>query len=286
MHLSFLGRPAFALDDRPVALTSGKAVALLAYLAARRVPQSRDHLLDLLWPASSPDAARKNLRNVLWTLRKLMGDDALTAGDDHLAIAPPAWIDLAEFEKAADSPSPAAIELYRGPFLDGVRVLDAPDFEIWLTGERERLARLFLRATATHLHAQRVARNWQGAVDLANRALAQDNLQEPMHRALMEAHARLGQRAEALRQYDALKAILARELGVEPLAETEALRQAIQRGEVGPVSAPALPAPLLFKRQPAASEPYAPAFIGRQAELSALDDALRAAAAGQARRRC
>ena len=41
-----------------------------------------------------------------------------------------------------------------------------------------------------------------------------------MVRALMQAHALLGHRAEALRAYDAVKNALTRELGVEPLSET------------------------------------------------------------------
>ena len=55
----------------------------------------------------------------------------------------------------------------------------------------------------------------------------------------MEAHARLGERPEALRQYDTLRATLERELGVEPLPETEALRAAILAGSLQPPHPPA-----------------------------------------------
>jgi DNA-binding SARP family transcriptional activator len=284
LQLRFLGRPSFTRDGQPVPLASAKAVALLAYLAARRAPQPREQVLGLLWPESPAEAARKNLRNLLWALRKALGDDALAAEDERLSLSPAAWTDAAEFEQAAGSPSPAAIALYRGPFADGLSVAGAPDFEVWLTAERERLARLFLRVISTHIHAQRVAGNWRAVAELAGRALEQDNLQEPVYRALMEAHARLGQRAEAIRQHDALKATLARELGVEPLPETRQLLAAIQNGEVGPSTRPEPAPPLQLRREPpaGAGEPPPPAFVGRRAELAALNASLDMARRGQA----
>ncbi len=261
-------------------------MGLLAYLAVRRAPQTRDHLLGLLWPESAPDAARKNLRNTLWALRRQLGEDAIDTAGDRVAVASPVWVDVVEFERAAGSPSPAALDLYRGPFLDGVHVADAPDFEMWLTAERNRLLQLYLRTIALHIHAQRAAGNWQGVIDLAHRALAQDNLQEIMHRALMEAYARLGQRPQALRQFDVLSETLARELGVEPLPETESLRLAIHNGQIAPATLSPLVAPLQAGQQAGAGEPVrartAP-FVGRQAEIAALHDALRTAQEGRAR---
>src|SRR5439155_13427613 len=111
----------------------------------------------------------------------------------------------------------SVLELYRGPFLDGLSLRDAPDFELWLTGERERLAQALLRALETLVAAHRARHDWRGVIAAARTALGHDPLQEPMYRALMEAHARLGERPEALRQYAALRLTFERELGVEPL---------------------------------------------------------------------
>ncbi|MCS7059662.1 MAG: AAA family ATPase [Anaerolineae bacterium] len=284
LRAHFLGRPQISRDGRPVESLSGKAIALLAYLAARRDAVTRDRLLDVLWPASAPAAARKNLRNTVWTLRKGLGEDVLDLAGDRLALTSALWVDTVEFERAVDSPAPLSLELYRGPFLDGLHIQDAADFEVWLTAERDRLLQLYLRAVATHIHAQRVAGNWQAVVELAQRALGHDPLHESLHGALMEAYARLGQRAEALRQYDVLRQTLARELGVEPLPETEALRRAIYSAQVGPTKSPSPIEPLQLGRRPVtAGERTAAPFVGRQVERMALDRALRAAQAGQAR---
>ena len=290
LRLHFLGIPRFERDDRPLELTSAKAVALLAYLAVTRAPQSRERLLGLLWADSSEDAARKNLRNTLWTIRKSLADDVLHADGDRLAIPATVWVDVRELETIvdfgfaiSDSPLQSAIALYAGPFLDGFTLTDAPEFEIWLTAERERLAQLYSRVLSALVEEHRAAGNWLDVIAVARRALAHDNLQEPMTRALMEAHARLGERSEALRQYDALRATLARELGVEPLPETEALRAAILSGDVQPITFPPRSAARIPKRQPIMGDMARAPFVGRRAECAALDAEFQTAAGGQAR---
>ncbi len=293
----FLGAPRFERGKRTVELTTAKAIALLGYLAATREPQTREHLLGLLWAESSDQAARKNLRNALWAIRKSLGEDAIVADNDRLAISQSASVDVWEFEQIADRRWQMAdsfskseienlkskIDLYRAPFLDGLLLDDAPEFEIWLTAERERLAQLNLRALSALVDAYQRAGDWRAVSETAQRALAHDNLQEPMHRALMQAHARLGERAEALRQYDTLRATLDRELGVAPLPETETLRAAIVNGEISVGAQHAAPPLTAPRRQTALIDQTAAPYIGRRAERTALDEELEAAMRGSAR---
>jgi len=318
VRLNFLGSPHFERDGTPVELSAGKAIALLAYLAAHTRPQSRDRLLGLLWNESAEDAARKNLRNNLWTIRRALGD-VLESHDERLSLSRSTWTDvqaLAEAVEAGTAPNvepPTAIaqlqmaaSLYGGPLLDGLDLLDAPEYELWLTTERERLAQFNLRALAQLGEYYRQAERWSDLVGVARQALQHDNLQEPMHRLAMEGHARLGQRREALHQYDLLRATLASELGVEPLPETEALRAAILRSpeenhapqgparpvEIGPLPGTGLaPAPARASgRLRAAADATAlslaqraPPYVGRHAERAVLDEELAAAGRGAVR---
>lgn len=281
-RLHLLGVPTFSHGAEPAELTTAKGVALLAYLALTPMPQSRERLIDLLWPDSLPDAARKNLRNALWAIRKALGEAALTTDNDRLALSDGVWVDVREWERLSADPAPdalaAAVACYRGSLLDGWALNDAPDFELWLTSERERLARQHQRVLEALVAHHRQAREWEAILPLARQALRDDPLQEPMHRALMEAHARLGQRAEALRQYESLHDTLARELGVEPLPDSVALRDAILSGQV---SAP--PAPPPPRRPPILGEPPSAPFVGRAAERAALAAEMQSAATGRAR---
>jgi DNA-binding SARP family transcriptional activator len=294
LRLLFLGPVQLMRDGQPIDLSVAKAIALLAYLASKDQPQTREYLTELLWPESLPDAARKNLRNTLWSIRKTLGEEVLAQPDtDHVLLADAVWVDVRAFEanlrvlREADDPPisqlQAAIGLYRAPLLQGLTLSEAPDFEIWLSIERERLGQLYLRALKALMDAYRAADRWSDVIAVAQQALAQDNLQEPVYRALMEAHARLGERSQALQQYEQLRAALERELGVEPLPETQALRAAITGGDLRPMGALPVPAPARHQ-QPARpdSQPAVP-FIGRQAEQAVLDQELRMATADHTR---
>ena len=297
----FLGSPRFELGKQTVELTAAKAIALLGYLATRREPFTREHLLGLLWSESAEEAAHKNLRNTLWAIRKTLGDETIEADERRLSISQNVWIDVREFETISnfrfpisDSGAPSGsgissienleskIALYRAPFLDGLVIADAPEFEIWLTGERERLAELNLHVLAALVDAYESEGNWRAVIETTQRALTHDPLQEPMHRARMLAYARLGERPEALRQYDTLRITLDRELGVAPLPETDALRAAIANGELtgAPLAASRPAAP---KRTTAFVDRTTAPYIGRRGERNALDEELETAAKGVAR---
>ncbi|MBM3541303.1 MAG: tetratricopeptide repeat protein, partial [Alphaproteobacteria bacterium] len=99
----------------------------------------------------------------------------------------------------------------------------------WLAFERARLGRLaqaVLRATAKE--RAREGRHAE-AIGLAERLLSLDPLREKSHRLLMRLHARAGERALALAQYQRCRELLSKELGVEPSSETAALADEIGR---------------------------------------------------------
>ncbi|KAB8143931.1 AAA family ATPase [Chloroflexia bacterium SDU3-3] len=276
---ALFGTAAISLAGQPVALGAAKALGLLAYLAAHEQPQPREQLLALLWPDSAGEAARKNLRNLLWKVRAALGEDTVQ-GTTHLSLHERVWTDVRAFQQAAHAASAAQAagralasphqiirRLYRGPLLDGLSFGDAADFELWLVGAREFYFERYQQALAALVESARAAQRWAEVARIAREALASDPLQEPAHRALIEAHAHMGDRAAALRQYDALRDVLQRELGVAPLPETEQLRLDILSGDMPQAAPPA---------QPPQASP-AP-LIGRGAELAAMREAWQATA--------
>jgi DNA-binding SARP family transcriptional activator len=68
------------------------------------------------------------------------------------------------------------------------------------------------------------------AIGLFRQALLAEPEREDVHRRLMAAYARVGQRAQALRQFDLCADALRRCLRAEPSPETVALCARIRRG--------------------------------------------------------
>ena len=70
-------------------------------------------------------------------------------------------------------------------------------------------------------HEQRT--EYDDAIVIARRLLESDPLREEVHRDLMRVYLAAGQPASALRQYTLCESLLARELGIRPMPETQAL---------------------------------------------------------------
>src|SRR5205085_9394623 len=99
--------------------------------------------LAYLWPASNTERARHTLSQLLYALRRDLDADAVVAdaGDILRLNRDAIWSDVAEFEDALDRhEAQRGLALYRGAFLDGWFIGDAPEFERWVEHERGRLA--------------------------------------------------------------------------------------------------------------------------------------------------
>jgi DNA-binding SARP family transcriptional activator len=264
VEVMLLGPPRVRRDGSAVAFDTRKALALLAHLVMTDRPRPRDVLAELLWPEHDAEHARGALRRTLSTLRSAVGAEALDATRDRVALVrgPGLQIDVDRFrELAAEGALEEAVAVFRGDFLEGFGLRDAPAFEDWQRGEADALRRELAAALARLVDERSAAADWTGALEHARRRLALDPLHEPAHRALIRLFALSGDRAAAIAQYRECVRTLSRELGVPPLAETTELYEAISDGSIEPP--PPQPAPVPAERRPAA-------LVGRDDDRAAL----------------
>lgn len=126
-----------------------RRLALLALIArAPRSAISREKLVCILWPELDPEVARARLSPALYDLRHALGEQAILTNGDSLQLAHGVLTqDVTSFESACANKSwERAVELYAGPFLDGVFLDDSAEFEAWAAEERGRLNAMFATA--------------------------------------------------------------------------------------------------------------------------------------------
>jgi predicted ATPase/DNA-binding SARP family transcriptional activator len=243
LRLHLFGAPRLERDEKAVKIDTQKAMALLVYLILNDQECSREALATLFWPEQGAPQARTSLRRALWTLRRAVGEAALT-GDKHTVrfhVPPDMSVDLLEFQAliaAAHTASHtteeqmddlrAAIALYRSDFLAGFSLPDSPLFDEWQFFTADRLRRNLADALQQLIEWEISQQEFVAAGELARRWLALDPLHEPAHRRLMQIYAWSGQQSAALRQYEECNRILTHELGVPPEAETTQLYTAIR----------------------------------------------------------
>src|SRR3954470_4584499 len=130
LSLQLLGGAVIRRDDTPLggAAAHRHRLALLALLACSPGPVTRDKLIALLWPERDEESGRNLLKVAVHELRKLLGDDAIRTTGDQLGFdTAVVQCDVAAFESAlAAREFDKAIALYKGPFLDGFYMKDAP----------------------------------------------------------------------------------------------------------------------------------------------------------------
>ena len=226
---------------------SRKGKSVFKYLITHREhPVSKEVLMELLWPDSSPDAARNNLNVAIYGLRQSLRQDNphqshILYQDDCYFINPDLniWVDVEAFEAhlaracqlEVRAQSQAVHEyhlaetLYTGDFLEEDR------YEDWPAIQRQQLKDAYLgvlERLSQHYYAQG---DYAACVAQCQKILAAEPYRESAHRWIMQCYAQQGQRYLAIRQYQDCVDALRNELDVEPSEETDRLYQRVLSGE-------------------------------------------------------
>ncbi len=241
LEIRLLGRLQVLRAGRVIDLgPSRKNAALLAWLALHAPGWPRSKLIALLWPDSDDGRARANLRQALTALRRTLGGDVLATPGDLVALAPGVRVDLAAFEAVSPAAplqaQSAALELVRGPLLDGIE-LGEESFDDAVRVQRHRVAtlvdRLLQQLAIAHADAPQALRA------LAERWIELDATSEQAFRLLIEACRRLGDKAAGVKAYEQCRQVLSSAYGVSPSVDTERAYRDLLQHTVPVASAPA-----------------------------------------------
>jgi DNA-binding SARP family transcriptional activator len=178
VRLRLLGGFQVSADGESLAaINAPRLQSLIAYLAMHRgVAHTRQQLAFLLWPDSTEEQARTNLRKLLlqWRQSSSALDGCVRDGGQTLQwrTDAPATVDVAEFEDAMTGGEfERAVSLYAGDLL--------PDcYDEWVAPERERLSRLLTGALEKLISTLEGQRDYRGAITQAQHLLQHDPLNE------------------------------------------------------------------------------------------------------------
>ena len=220
-----------------------QAVTLLKFLVAHLGrPVHRETLIEFFWPEIDADRGWKRLKVTVHFLRQQLRaagiDDNIveTVGKTYSLRRDTVWVDKVAFgrcvtegvtlqrrqqwDKALHSYEEAQ-HLYRGDYMEEDIYAD------WCAAEREQLHEIYLEMLAGMADCHAANGCYAEAVQVCRTALVRDPYRESFHRTLMEYLVRLGRADWAMDQYHRCHRLLADELGVEPMHETQRLYRKI-----------------------------------------------------------
>lgn len=246
LQIFTLGRFGLATGGRSLAVKAWErkqAVILLKYLVAKLGrPIHRETLMEFIWPEIDEDRGWRRLKVTVHSLRHqlrsagIVEDIVETAGKTYALRRELVWVDSETFERCVGEGAALqgrqrwdkalqrfeeAQRLYRGDYMEEDIYAD------WCTAERGRLFEVYLEMLTGMAECHARAGHFAEAVGVCRTALVRDPGRESFHRRLMEYLVRLGHADRAMAQYHDCRRLLARELDVEPMPETQRLYQQI-----------------------------------------------------------
>ncbi|HEX8129662.1 MAG TPA: BTAD domain-containing putative transcriptional regulator [Pyrinomonadaceae bacterium] len=226
---------------RPLAAdawTTKRARDILCFIASRRHRRaSKDTIIDTFWGEADFDAVEKNFHPTVSHIRKALNSNQpvkqnflLYRDSDYLLNQEFSYrIDTEEFDRLVTEAEAAkragdqahyiscyedAIALYRGDFMQG-------SYDEWVEEQRSYYREQRLRMLEVLAVSAQKNEEWSRSLQLAQQILGDDQFREDVHCMILRAHAALGNRAAVKEQYEHLRRVLRKELGVEPAAETQ-----------------------------------------------------------------
>jgi DNA-binding SARP family transcriptional activator len=205
-----LGPGYILLNGEPIDTWEGHLPRLLFFFALDRPSITRSEICQAFWPELVTDQAVNVFHVTKRRLHKALDMDVLVHDDGYYHVNPELAIkyDVMDFVgtlmAGRDEENPKriaawanAVELYRGPFLQGHN-------DSWITERRADFQAGFLEALTEMAHVRLAEERPEHALALFQKALGEDNTREEIHREVMQLYARLGRRSEAAAHYQRL----------------------------------------------------------------------------------
>jgi LuxR family transcriptional regulator, maltose regulon positive regulatory protein len=226
---------------RPLAAdawTTKRARDILCFIVSRRHRRAaKDVIIETFWGETEAESVAKNFHPTVSHIRKALNSNQplkqnfllYRDGDYQLNSDFAYAIDIEEFDRLVAAASvarrkgeqderlaayEAAIKLYRGEFMQGC-------YDDWVEEQRSYYREQYLHMLEALVTVAHAAQEWPRALQLAQQILRDDPFREDIHCQVMRAHAAQGNRVAVKEQYETLRSLLRKELGVEPAAETQ-----------------------------------------------------------------
>lgn len=222
-----LGSPMVRVNGDAVCFPYRKAEGIFYYLCIKKAI-TREEAISIFWASTDEKTARKNLRDVIYKIRKLLGEETLQVVGSTLKLNPDVPIDI-----DTDRITPENIIAEGGEdFLHYFYVKNCNEFEDWCEGVRAYYHNLYIAGLHSRLSNMVKTQNIDQIKRYAGILIQNDIYSEGTYREIMRTYLQVGQYNLAIKLYYELKEVLFEDLEEEPDEETQQLfRQVLERKE-------------------------------------------------------
>jgi len=225
------GRPEVIVNGRLALMSDWKTQSvrdLFFYFLYRQERVTKEKIGAALWPETDDSLLKARFKNEIYRLRRVVGRSAIIFDDEYYCFNRTLDYEydveafdshLARARKSRDIKEriqyfQKAVDLVHGPYLADV-------YASWADAERGRLQDAHVSALNELARLYLDTNQLPECLSICRKVLEYDKCNETIYQLEMRCYAALGDRAAIVRRYQACKAALQDELGLEPTSETE-----------------------------------------------------------------
>lgn len=226
IEVHVLGVPEVRIDGKTIEFPFKKAEALFYFLCFNK-KTTRERLSSLLWSEHNDESARKNLRNAIYVIKRLIGEDVIITPNRSIVELNPdvkTYIDIDDIKSNMED----EVENFDKVLMDNFSLKDAPDFEDWLREKRDSYQKEAINKLTIMINNAMMTKDYKNAEAYLMKLIKIDSYNEEAYRQLMQLYREKGEIKKAIECYVRLKSYLDEELGIKPEVLTQRLYQSIK----------------------------------------------------------
>jgi DNA-binding SARP family transcriptional activator len=200
--------------------------ALLYYLLVTG-EATRESLAALFWGDMGDNAAKRNLRNTVYLLKKMFSVDLLITSSRSKIALNPKLVVPTELELLTVSDVAKFLERNTGEFLEGFYYKDATSFDEWVTEKREQFRKDSITCLTKFIIKLMNHKDYTAAKRYLKHLIALDEYNESAYRVLMKIYEKEDS-YKVMEIYRELERKMAQDLGLIPSAKTQEIYKRIK----------------------------------------------------------
>ncbi len=220
------GSPTVYWNEQKVVFPFAKMEALLYFLFVAG-EATRDSLAALFWGDMDDNAAKKNLRNTVYLLKKMFSVDLLITSSRSKIVLNPEIIMPTELELLTTTNIAKFLEKNPGEFLEGFYCKDAISFDDWVTEKRELFRKNSVNCLTKFIIKLINYKDYRSATRYLQKLIGLDPYNESAYRVLMKIYEKEDS-YKVIKIYQELEEKMVQDLGLVPSIKTQELYKRIK----------------------------------------------------------
>ncbi|MEL7648046.1 MAG: tetratricopeptide repeat protein [Sedimentibacter sp.] len=217
ISVRLLGEPSVKINGKEVFFPYKKAEGLFYYVCITK-KVSRQEAINMFWAETSEETARKNLRDAIYKIKKVLGDDVFVDSSKSS-------IELnSEIQVKTDTDMVSQeniMEYYGGEFLGNFLIKNCLEFENWILEKKEEYRNLYMNAVSKKVNESVNMGDFKSIQNYSKVMISSDPYNEKTYRYFMKIYALSGDYNKAIKLYYELADILKKDLEIGPESATK-----------------------------------------------------------------